>query len=123
MVTFSIGSVLIGLISTLIIAIGTLVFALVVPLDRRNYSDFNARLLYYQIYPLILDDFMAKGDCRNVHMLGNMIVQSSDGPLTVTHIIQGGSDIQGRAKTPQYAAMVEEGRARTSSAEETGQFV
>jgi len=92
----------------------------IVPLNLDRYKEWTMDQMYYELFPRIKEDFMGKGDCRNIHATGNMtpVVAGSTG--TITQVIQGGSDIELSVKEAQYRAYVEQGTAALSSAQETG---
>jgi len=96
-------------------------FSAIVPINVDRYRDWNVEMLFYKMYPLLVENFMGKGDCRTVHAVGNIVAPSTGGP--VTHIIQGGTDLIAKAKEPVYRLRAEEGRTRIASAEQTGEFI
>jgi len=84
------------------------------PLDPALFDKVASKLTYAKLYPLIMADFMGKGDCKAVHMAGNMIVNTTGGPTSqsgpVTHTVaQGGSDSIAQGKKAAYEAALKVG--------------
>lgn len=90
------------------------------PMNLSRFKTKMIKLLYAHLYPLILEDFMTKGDCRIVHTPGNIIAPTTGGPCT--QAIQGGSNTVGQAKKAVYEARVQLGDVELELAEETGEL-
>ena len=79
------------------------------PLNPATFDKVAAKLTYAKLFPLIMQDFMGKADCKLVHAVGNMLVNTTGGPTSqsgpVTHVaVQGGSDSITQAKKAAYEA-------------------
>ena len=98
------------------------IFASIIPLDIDRYKRWTFEQMYYNLYPMILRDFMAKPDCAAVHGIANMTVATNSGPKPVVHALQGGSDIQGKILEARYRAQAETGTGTLEQARRTGEF-
>lgn len=90
------------------------------PINMGRFKRWAIKNLYYHLYPLIVEDFMTKGDCKLVHTPGNIIAPTTGGPCT--QAIQGGSNTVGTAKKAVYEARAQVGELQLDVAEETGEF-
>lgn len=87
------------------------------PVNELNgavYDTFATNIIYAKLFPLIVDDFMGKLDCKLVHITGNMIANTTGSPAAqsgpVLHLAtQGGSDKISQATKLKYEAALKVG--------------
>jgi len=88
-----------------------------------DFRDFDVKLLYALLYPLIQEDFMGKKDCRNIHSSTNMQALVGEETGSINHIVfQGGDDTQASSKKRDYERQVRDGDNRLDQSHESSEF-
>ena len=90
------------------------------PINLKRFRKWAVKMLYYDLFELIAEDFMGKKDCKIVHTPGNIIAPTSGGPCT--QAIPGGTSIVINGLKPIYKARAQLGDLQIDVAEEIGEF-